>query len=276
MTSAQYLLIALLTAHLLGDFILQSDSDAQKKNRLLPGALLKHAVIIALFSYLLCGLRTLWQVPVLVAGTHLLVDILKTRVEPALDGFLSRLNREDSALSSWRLGIFLADQALHVLFILAIVKYIYPVGRPSLQPFWPARFNGVAPKILIVLSGAILAANVGNILIAILVEPFLSALKKSPNQSLPEKRGLDGGGKTIGKLERMLIYLFVLSGIPQGIGFLVAAKSIFRFGELKEAKNRMEAEYIIIGTLYSFIWGILIAEVVKRLLLMPALNLPIT
>jgi len=34
------------------------------------------------------------------------------------------------------------------------------------------------------------------------------------------------------------------------------AKSIFRFGELKDSQNRMEAEYIIIGTLLSFAWGV--------------------
>ena len=51
-------------------------------------------------------------------------------------------------------------------------------------------------------------------------------------------------GQYIGQLERTLIFLFVLIGQPTGVGFLVAAKSVFRFGDLKEHEDRMEAEYI--------------------------------
>jgi len=38
---------------------------------------------------------------------------------------------------------------------------------------------------------------------------------------------------------------------------LIAAKSVFRFGDLRESKNRKLTEYILIGTLLSF--GIAIA-----------------
>ncbi|HLV52538.1 MAG TPA: hypothetical protein VKY29_00860, partial [Cryomorphaceae bacterium] len=36
------------------------------------------------------------------------------------------------------------------------------------------------------------------------------------------------------------------------IGFLMAAKSIFRFGDLTRAKDRRLTEYILIGTFLSF------------------------
>jgi hypothetical protein len=55
------------------------------------------------------------------------------------------------------------------------------------------------------------------------------------------------------------VFLFILSAQPAGVGFLVAAKSIFRFGELKDNETRMEAEYIIIGTMLSFAWALTIA-----------------
>ncbi len=41
---------------------------------------------------------------------------------------------------------------------------------------------------------------------------------------------------------------------------------ILRFGEIKDRENRMEAEYIIIGTLMSFGYGIFIAYVTQFLL----------
>jgi hypothetical protein len=36
------------------------------------------------------------------------------------------------------------------------------------------------------------------------------------------------------------------------VGFLIAAKSVFRFGDLKESKDRKLTEYILVGTLVSF------------------------
>ena len=38
----------------------------------------------------------------------------------------------------------------------------------------------------------------------------------------------------------------------EGVGFLIAAKSVFRFGDLSKAKDRKLTEYILIGTLLSF------------------------
>ncbi|MFZ0597577.1 MAG: DUF3307 domain-containing protein, partial [Flavobacterium sp.] len=53
----------------------------------------------------------------------------------------------------------------------------------------------------------------------------------------------------------------------EAIGFLLAAKSIFRFGDLKEAKDRKLTEYVLIGTLISFGTAIIAALIVQALLL---------
>jgi hypothetical protein len=42
--------------------------------------------------------------------------------------------------------------------------------------------------------------------------------------------------------------LLLLIDQPGGIGFLFAAKSILRFGEIKDSQHRKMAEYILIGT----------------------------
>jgi hypothetical protein len=68
---------------------------------------------------------------------------------------------------------------------------------------------------------------------------------------------LNNAGKYIGMLERIFVFTFVVTGNWEGIGFLLAAKSVFRFGDLKESKDRKLTEYILIGTLLSF--GIAIA-----------------
>ena len=72
----------------------------------------------------------------------------------------------------------------------------------------------------------------------------------------PAASSLPRGGRLIGKLERLLILMLVLAGEPDGIGFLIAAKSILRFNELAGDADRHVSEYVIIGTLASFAWAI--------------------
>lgn len=74
-------------------------------------------------------------------------------------------------------------------------------------------------------------------------------------------RGLDNGGLWIGRLERLLIFMFVMLGMPSGIGFLVAAKSILRFSNTRD--DQKMAEYVLIGTLTSFSLAILFAYLAK-------------
>jgi hypothetical protein len=71
-------------------------------------------------------------------------------------------------------------------------------------------------------------------------------------------QGLAKAGLWMGRLERILILTFVLFDHYDAIGFLIAAKSIFRFSEISSSKDRKEAEYILIGTLLSFVVAIFI------------------
>jgi hypothetical protein len=53
--------------------------------------------------------------------------------------------------------------------------------------------------------------------------------------------------------------LLILIGQPAGVGFLITAKSILRFGDVRDSSQRKLTEYIIIGTFMSFGWGLLVA-----------------
>lgn len=59
--------------------------------------------------------------------------------------------------------------------------------------------------------------------------------------------------------ERTLIFVFICAGVPKAIGFLITAKSIFRFEEVSDAEKRKHAEYVIVGTLVSFAWAVTVA-----------------
>lgn len=100
---------------------------------------------------------------------------------------------------------------------------------------------------LIVLVGAGITVWLGGPVVARIIEPYADQLEN--------EEGLMDGGRVIGYAERLLIYVFVLAGAPGAIGFLVTAKSIFRFGEVTGEKKRRHAEYIIIGTLTSFAYA---------------------
>jgi hypothetical protein len=81
-----------------------------------------------------------------------------------------------------------------------------------------------------------------------------------------ESVSLKNAGNFIGILERLFIFCFVLAGHFETIGFLLTAKSIFRFGDLKEAKDRKLTEYVLIGTLLSFGIALLTGLIVQNFL----------
>ena len=73
-------------------------------------------------------------------------------------------------------------------------------------------------------------------------------------------------GKWIGMMERILIFTFILLNKLETIGFLLAAKSVFRFGDIKDTNDQKKTEYIIIGTFMSFMIAILAGIVVKLII----------
>ena len=77
---------------------------------------------------------------------------------------------------------------------------------------------------------------------------------------------LKNAGKWIGIIERFLVLTFSIIGKYEAIGFLLAAKSVFRFNELKDPKDRKRTEYILIGTFISFAISIALGIAVKLLL----------
>lgn len=109
-----------------------------------------------------------------------------------------------------------------------------------------------------VLAGAALVVWGGSPVVAWMVAPYADQLDDEP--------GLIRGGRIIGMAERLLIYVFVLAGAPSAVGFLVTAKSLFRFGDVTRERQRQQAEYVIIGTLVSFAYAVTLSYLVRWLL----------
>ena len=207
------IVIALLSAHFISDFLLQPDWLQRSKKDL--WAISLHSGIVAVLSYLFCQQWTAWFVPVLVFTMHLMVDAVKQKFA-----------------DTWR--SFCVDQTIHVASLVFIA--------------WMFRawvFDGVGLHWMVLVAGFSVSVQGAGFLI----EKVTSKIQTENN--LGEKlHGLRDGGKMIGQLERALIFLFVMTGQSAGIGFLVAAKSILRFGEAKD--DQKLAEYVLVGTLLSF------------------------
>ncbi|MFC2133750.1 DUF3307 domain-containing protein [Bacteroidota bacterium] len=239
------ILIILFSAHLLGDFVFQTDKLIKNKKR--PFYFITHIIIVAVLTYFLLGLWKLWYVFIVIAFTHSIIDYGKLKFE-----------KKKSSTQ-----YFFYDQGSH--FLVLIILSIIITESGNLKPFWTEILGKGFIDILIITSGLILVLKVSGIIIGMLVKPLIKKIDKPKDSKKKKKgiKGIDGGGEIIGLLERLLIFFFILNGIWSAIGFLVAAKSVFRFGELKDRENRIEAEYILIGTLYSFSFGIVFSWLTK-------------
>ena len=230
----------ILTAHLLGYLIFQAEWLIRRQRRIWP--LVVHAAIVTFVSYLLLGTLH-WRILLAIFLTHLVMDAIKVY-------FLA-----DS------LTPLLIDHFVHLAILLGLACYFPDTAnagwwitllKPDLSRWYFAA--------LTIISGIILCVTVGGNLIARVTRRFADEIRDN------DIAGLKQGGKYIGWLERFLAMLLLLMDQPNGIGFLIAAKSILRFGEIKDPSQRKVAEYIIIGTFLSFGWALLISLVTQKAL----------
>jgi hypothetical protein len=197
-----------------------------------------------------------------VFASHLAFDFIKTKVG------------KDTT------GPFVLDQLAHIAVVIALAC-IFPAAASN--GWWPAALQGweyTYYVFLTVVSGFVLVVPAGGILIGKLTAPIRKEIEEESKILVgktdpgPPENGVSGtdyltdgltnGGMYIGWLERFLAMLLILIGQPTGIGFLIAAKSILRFGEIKESRHRKVAEYIIIGTFLSFGWALLMSVAMQK------------
>ncbi len=219
------ILVKLILMHLAGDFILQSKSWVEEKEKqgIRSIKLYLHGLIHGALAWLILWDLRYWAVALSIAVVHVGIDMVKL-------SFQKKNNKT---------GWFLMDQLLHALSIV-VLWYLFfnpdiPMGvLAENQQFW------------IYLTAILFLTVVCGIGIQVLLTNWAKDIHLDKEKSLPN------AGRYIGILERLLVFLFVVLGRWEAIGFLIAAKSVFRFGDLKDSRNRKLTEYILIGTLLSF------------------------
>jgi hypothetical protein len=249
-------LIALLFAHTLADFVFQTRWMAANKRT--PLALGLHGLIVYASAVVATG--SFHYALLVLALVHIAIDagkLILASVWTTSRGF----------------GPFMADQALHLLSLLALALWLPDLWAQGLWApgtittgedgglfgtgFWSSETPLPVthlPAVMVLMTGLILATRAGGFAVGLLMQPFAERL---PPEITAES--LPGAGRVIGLLERGLIFVLVLIGQPQGVGFLIAAKSILRYGALKD--DRALSEYVIIGTLASFGWALVVSFV---------------
>ena len=223
--------IVLVLAHIVGDFILQPKHwvENKMKNKLTSKYLYFHIVVHALLLLFAFQFKLqYWLGFVFIVLTHLIIDIVKVT----------------SQTNSNKRVLFFLDQLAHFIVLLLVVLFYKGKGIEI-----TSIFNSQIQLLLLVV---FLETKVTSICIDVIFTRWEIMAK--------EEKSLENAGKYIGILERLLILFFVIIGHWEGVGFLLAAKSIFRFSDLTRAEDRKLTEYILIGTLLSFGFAMLIAQ----------------
>ena len=224
------LFLSLVLAHLVGDFLLQPTTwvKDKKKKKIKSKYLYYHVGVHFLLLLITTQFDSNYFLGILfVALSHFGIDCAKLYFE------------KKKTEKLW----FFADQLLHLL-VIAIVVYCY-------FPYQIPICNLYSQENLALITALVLVTYVSAIVLKVLLSKWSDQLIKTDDTN--------NAGKYIGILERLFIFFFVVMNFWEGIGFLLAAKSIFRFGDLKESKDVRLTEYILIGTLLSFGLGILCA-----------------
>jgi hypothetical protein len=219
------IIIKILLAHLVGDFILQPKSWVTEKEQKKAASfkLYVHVLIHGGLVLLLLWNIRLWLFALLVVLSHLIIDLCKVYFQ------------KQHTQTIW----FIIDQLAHFITLI-ILWYVWFKPDIALLSLWQN------PLLWLYITAILFLTVASGIIIQVLLA------KWSPH--LPEGRGrsLANAGKYIGILERLLAFIFIIVGHWEAVGFLMAAKSVFRFGDLKDSKSIELTEYILIGTLLSF------------------------
>ena len=229
--------IPLILAHLLGDFILQPNSWVADKEQKKGGSiyLYIHILLHTILAFVFLWDRNLWWIALIIGVTHFLIDWAKLQFQ------------NQKTKRTW----FFIDQIAHVLVIAALSIFYFPYFR------WEDLFN---PRTLQLITALVFLTVPSSILIKTVISIWTPV---TIEHSKLQTESLVNAGKYIGILERLLVFVFILVDHWEGVGFMIAAKSVFRFSDLAEAKQRKLTEYVLIGTLLSFGIAVLTGILIK-------------
>jgi hypothetical protein len=218
------LLIKLILAHLIGDFLLQPYKWVIQKEKIKLRAwqLYAHCLIHGVLMVIIVWDWEFLPWIGLITAIHFVIDGTK---------LLTQTEKNKPVY-------FFLDQVLHFT-ALYIVWMLYMEENG----FFDFLMN---EQILLLITALVLLTYPASITIQV----FIS--KWSPKKDTVDTDSFKNAGQFIGIMERFFVFTFVITNHWEVIGFLIAAKSFFHFGYLKELRERKLTEHLLIGTMLSF------------------------
>ncbi len=236
------LLLKILVAHFLSDFILQPTIWATEKDKhgFKSWHLYVHVIITATTLFIFLWDFKLWSLVLIISFLHFVIDLVKSSIQ--------RTN----------IWIFIIDQLFHLLIIIAV----WLVHTKQSEKFFELLSSYIDnPKFWWLFLAYTLLTIPTSVLIGKMTNKWNNELSDSN-----KIKGLENAGKWIGIIERVLIFTFIIVNQLSVIGFLLAAKSVFRFGDLKNSTDQKKTEYIIIGTFISFLLAIIMGLIIQQII----------
>ncbi len=232
------ILIQLLLAHILTDFVFQTKKCVEKKREkgVNSFSFILHVLLSGALTYILLQQWTNWQIPLFIIITHFCIDWWKIKQEQ-------------------KTKYFFIDQALHLVAILFAWLYIIH-GFNTIVPFIHKLFTDLKP--ITIITALILLIWPTGITIGMSTESF--------RKQISSEDSLEKAGMYIGIFERLLVFIFIMISQYAAIGFLLAAKSILRVGKDNDKEARKKTEYVLVGTLISFTVAILFGLLTKYII----------
>jgi hypothetical protein len=240
------ILLQLLLAHILTDFVFQSDAWVEKKRERGIKSLhfWFHGLLSGILTYLLLQQWSNWWVPLAVIVTHIAIDYWKLKFESVK----GKKNKR------WATA-FLIDQLLHMIVIIVLWLTLIN-GFCNVFPYIKMLFAN--KQFLVVILSVIILIWPSGIIIGKTTEQFRKEIDVADS--------LRRAGFYIGVLERLLVFVFIIIGQFAAIGFLIASKSVLRITRDSDKDSRKKTEYVLIGTMLSFALAILLGLCAKAML----------
>ena len=252
----------LILGHIIGDFYIQTNNVASKKNQSFWYMLL-HCF---LYTIIMCGFLTACfgsfikgiKVAIIIGISHILIDTIKLKIKSKYVKVIK-----------YEYILFLIDQILHII-ILFFICFFFPIEFQRDKYILLSLGHGIRlQKVIVTVIAGLICWKPTAILVSLVFKVIPKTVEEADydkeecvkaaevNKVLEKPmtyKNIDNNkevlriGSWIGILEREIILLLGLLGQYGAIGFVLTAKSLARY---KQLENKAFAEKYLVGTLLS-------------------------
>lgn len=271
------LLLIILTAHFLGDFLLQNNAIASNKSKSTKMAF-KHIFIHFLLIAILVLIYEFFDSPLgsiidlneaLIVGIVLVIHFLTDRFLKEV--ISKRFNNNFNSL--------LFDQIIHLIVIYLTFYFLRETDLTNFLGVINSNYN--LPKIYLSVLFAVLLLPFSNHLIQsifiylnkgeVTSNEEVKIIEKTVDnkteiikeKTILSKQEVTDYGKWIGYMERILVFTLVLLSSFEGILIVIALKTFARFRQLN---NKSFVEKYLLGTLFSITLALLLGLLFKYIM----------